>query len=713
MFHPKVIEANLDKLARLYYRMPKYYTFDETLNFIDRLRDAQDSKGNPTRPLSAEETNFIQNELLVTKVDFKYWAEKYATINVQGTGTSRMYPLLETQQLVIDNIAELEYEIFTGARTDGILLNILKSPRQVGISTLAEVIGTHRATTQANVFGLIAADVPEQSAFMFDMFERVIDNLPWWLLPQVTERVKNSEIKFDSGTAFWVGAGKSVRGATGQRGNLGRGKTLSFGHLSELSTWDSPDQIDDALLPAIPYSIRSFLLLESTAKGQNNWWHKHWNTTKKGFGRFTNIFVPWYIFKRYSKNPPTSWIPLDSSLATARRVEETSPNILGRKLTLTKEQLYYYETTRKYHEEKGIFNKFLEEHGAIDDIECFQLAGQSIFDPLVIQTLKDKAKALVCAAEIIPKDLIITKNTKTLSMAIPPGLGVRAISRAELEAAYATDDYKGLYNLLLIWELPRSLGSGARYIVSVDIGDGIGKDKSIANVIRIGDIREPDEQVAQFVSDSIDPMEFAKYVDVIGRMYCDDDGTEALAAVETNNHGLLTQSELQNHLGYNNFYVWRTLDHAKIEGGVTNRIGWATTSRTRPQMLNLYVKKVKSIISDDPLYRVHSPLTFFEMATFITETTIGEAQAASNESAHDDCIMAEAIGLIVSHLTHYDEDEDQDSKRARLAEEKRRQAKLADNLRTRRDFANTDITVEEMDANGQISDYGTGEDWLH
>ena len=46
--------------------------------------------------------------------------------------------------------------------------------------------------------------------------------------------------------------------------------------------------------------------------------------------------------------------------------------------------------------------------------------------------------------------------------------------------------------------------------------------------------------------------------DAIGRYYADADQVEAMAAIETNNHGLATQDTLQLHLGYGHFYVWDT-----------------------------------------------------------------------------------------------------------------------------------------------------------
>lgn len=670
------------------------HTIEEVNEWTGRLQDVVDEKGNNRRDCTPEESSFIINELVLTKASFEYWATRYCKINIGGAGLANLYPLLESQQLVVSYLGKLEHETLIGDRRDGLLVNCLKAPRQVGISTLAEAIVAFKATTQGNLLGIIASDVPDEkgSGYLFDMFERIVDNLPWWLKPTVTERVKNSEIKFDTGTNIWVESGKSTRGTTGQRGQIGRGKTNSLIHLSELSTWENAEQIDSALMPSIPYNIRSFALLESTAKGQGNWWHKQWLKSKAGVGRFTNIFIPWYIISKYSVPCPDNWIPKDSTLAIARQVEVSSEKLLHKKITVTREQLHWYERERASFEYDGRLKDFLEEYGAVDDRECFQITGKSIFKIEVTQRIVEQAKPAIAVAEIVHKSELPGLPGHS-ELEIPAGHGLRVLSHAERRYLDAAEDALNSHlGYLIIWELPRR---GKKYVLSADIADGIGKDRSVIEITRVGDLKEPDEQVAQLVSNSIDPIGFAVPIDVIGRFYSDDEGFEALAAIENNNHGLATQSELQNHLGYQNFFVWQYLDSIE-PGKQTRAIGWQTTRRTRPLILTRYARKVAFIDPDtgQPDYRINSPFTIAELRTFTTATTIAEAEAAPG--GHDDCIMAGAIGIHVAQTMHFEENEDLDTSRRRLAEQFRNQQSLAERQKTRRDFANTDITHEEM-----------------
>jgi hypothetical protein len=409
MFHPKVIEERLRRLhdslgagVRL-----REFSIPEVDEMTRRLQTAVSAKGEQIRALTAEEQVFVVNERIMSAASFRYWAERYGFINRAGTQLGRMYPLLETQDYILSKLAKAELDVYEARVHDGIMVNLLKGARQIGGSTLAESIAAYRFTKEEHVLGLIAADDPNTSAYMFDIFERFVEYCPWWMRPRVTEHVKNSEMAFETQAHIWVGSGKSTRGDTGKRGQLGRGRTLSFVHLSELSTWSGAQiaQIDGSLLPTLHRTPRTFAFFESTAKGRGvtNYWHQHWRVSRSGKGRFLcNIFIPWYVENRYSVPAPTSWYPLPTTIAHARLCEETSAAYLGYRASLSRAQLYWYESTREYYESKNDLRTFLEEYGSVTDDECFQHSGRSIFAAPVRQRVRDQARPLLGLLDIRP-----------------------------------------------------------------------------------------------------------------------------------------------------------------------------------------------------------------------------------------------------------------------------------------------------------------------
>src|SRR6266508_1376295 len=167
-------------------------------------------------------------------------------------------------------------------------------------------------------------------------------------------------------------------------------------------------------------------------------------------------------------------------------------------------------------------------------------------------------------------DDLLSRNQQTLQMAladapyrVAPGYGMRALKPAEWKAHLAEPDDAGLFDRLLCWEPPRK---GFLYVVPVDVSNGIAT------------IREPNEQVAQFVTDQIDPSDLAFVVDAIGRLYKGRDDLPAEVAIECGQGpGMTTQDVMFKRIGYPNLYVWQVLDNRDLSKSFTTKLGWWTT----------------------------------------------------------------------------------------------------------------------------------------
>lgn len=395
-------------------------------------------KRQQVRPLSQDEQAFVANEQLLTKIDYRYWAERYCMIQRGGATLAPMYPLWESQELILAELARVEEARWHEGHPDGLLPNTLKG-RQLGASTFFQSILAHRITTHTYFKALIASDVPENSGSqgLFGMLELVVANLPWWLKPSEVFHTKDKHIVFRTGSSIIVESGKSMKGGLqeegGQKGNLGRSKTYAGGHLSELSTWERPQQIDDGLMPAIPISPRTFLAKESTAKGRYNWWHREWLVAEKGLGRSFNIFIPFYAERsKYWLPCPGGWIPTDDTLAFARRVQEKGPRYMHRSVTLSKEQLYWYERSRAAAVEKNELFKFLEEYPAEPE-EAFQYSGRSIFPVMVIDRVEKQARPLKDLWTIAPHaDLLADKDALMAELKLQQATDKQAIAAEQL-----------------------------------------------------------------------------------------------------------------------------------------------------------------------------------------------------------------------------------------------------------------------------------------
>lgn len=419
MYDPRVVAKRREQVEALFKTtFPKglrSYSVAETVEYRERLSTIWGKKGQQVRELTHEEQAFIANEQVMGKIDYRYWAERYSTINVAGQALGPMFPLMESQQLILGEMGRIEWDRFDSGHPDGVLFLVLKA-RQLGCSTLMGSLIAHRSTTHAHTLGLIASDVPDSAAFLFDMYERNIDHLPWYLRPTITERVKNDEMVYATGSHVFVGASKSTRGGQeGKRGQIGRGKTLSIGHLSEISTWEAAAQnIDTALMPAVPMTPRTLLGMESTAKGKGpaNYWHQAWVTAKNGLGRFVPIFIPWYAERnKYRLPPPAGWEPNKDTRAMAARAETYGPRWLHKPVVLTRDQLYWWEWKRADMKSKDQLADFMEEYPSDDD-EAFQHSGRSVFDVEVRERVRTGAKSY---------RVLDIKSYRDLTRLEPPG----------------------------------------------------------------------------------------------------------------------------------------------------------------------------------------------------------------------------------------------------------------------------------------------------
>lgn len=327
------------------------------------------------RDLTEEEKMFILNEQLLCKINFPYWATRYAYIRHEKGGNVLMN-FRESQELMMGHISDMQEQ--------GLPIKIINlKARQVYSSTLSELILTHKVTTTSGVTSLLAADTPDQSEFLFNMMQRVFEHLPVYLQPHRKYEVKGAQMFFDiMDSNVLVNSGNKLGGG------LGQGKAIHSGHLSELATWNDPDMVTADLMPAIisAQGPNTFFILESTAKGKVSRWRDWWLSAKREeFFGFRPVMIPWYVLKeKYAEEPSVAWRASERVLNVARSLK------LTKGVDLSKKQLYWWEKMYENYKSQNKLNEFFAEY-ASDDEEAFQLTGKSVFPIEVIQDLRRKA----------------------------------------------------------------------------------------------------------------------------------------------------------------------------------------------------------------------------------------------------------------------------------------------------------------------------------
>src|SRR6266699_6883570 len=80
-----------------------------------------------------------------------------------------------------------------------------------------------------------------------------------------------------------------------QMSGIGTGRQFDVSHLTELSQFRYPRQLELDWVPTLPQHPYTFALLETTPYGRNNWWHDFSERVRKGkMPRFAYIYIPFY-----------------------------------------------------------------------------------------------------------------------------------------------------------------------------------------------------------------------------------------------------------------------------------------------------------------------------------------------------------------------------------------------------------------------------------
>ena len=422
MFHPQVVAQRERKLladarfaAQFPRGLPRSSVAVSQANAA-ALAGLVNDKGELARRLTPEESAFVSAERLISKIDYRYMAERYIYIRKAtptGLRLKPLYPFWQGQEILHARIAARELEIRETGDPDGILIALLKA-RQEGLTTYGLSVILHRGVTASYQSGLLAADVTEQSGYMFnDIFLSMLEHLPWYLKPRVlscTTAGEKRHIYWGNHSIVRMSSGKSMRGKlqedSGQKkGNIGRGRTHGLVHLSEIPSWENPEQIDTALEPGIPVMQDTFCIFEATAKGREDYWHNLWRTSVAREGRFISVFIPWWAEpKKYSLPAPVEWSASPTTISHARRAEEVGPQFVGHPVKLTRDQRDGYERRQSAMAQANRLSEFLEEYPAEPE-EAFQRSGRSIFSADQIDYLQTLARPLTAAYEFDPDAL--------------------------------------------------------------------------------------------------------------------------------------------------------------------------------------------------------------------------------------------------------------------------------------------------------------------
>jgi len=232
--------------------------------------------------------------------NFELWCRECVTISDKLTGAPVPFVLNRPQRRLLE---ELERQRLLGKPIRIILLKA----RQWGGSTL---IQTYMAWMQlmrrSGWNSLICAHVKDAAAGIKGMYSMILKNYPSWLKEDNPDGWKFVPYEKSQSVSYVPARDCKVAIGSAQAPDALRGGNYHMAHLSEAAFWSSDgrrtaSQVVRTVCGTIPALPDTLVVVESTANGRGDYFHREWVRAVEGKSDKTPVFVPWHEIEIYSR----------------------------------------------------------------------------------------------------------------------------------------------------------------------------------------------------------------------------------------------------------------------------------------------------------------------------------------------------------------------------------------------------------------------------
>ena len=521
-------------------------------------------------------------------------------IETKEQGLKKMGHLLGSQTYVMNEIAK-------GLAEDVHFFVILKG-RQLGITTIALALDLYWHFTHPGLQGTLTTDTEENRDMFRSTLAMYMDGLPKeYRIPLLAHNRNQLSLKNRS-RLFYQVAGLRAKGS------LGRGKAITYLHGTETSSWGDEEGLASLLASLAETNPDRMYLFESTARGFNMF-HDMYVTAKRARTQRA-IFCGWWRNELYSLDPNgnTYKVYWDGKL-TGEEKEWVRDIKKLYNFDINSRQLAWW----RWKLLEGIKDESLmyQEFPPTEDY-AFIMTGTSFFSNA---RCTDAVKAL--------------KKKTFASYRYVFGTNFQ-----DTEVVKSTDRLC----TLKVWEEPVDT---AYYVLGADpaYGSSDWADRFCIQVFRV--YSDGLEQVASFATSEMNTYQFAWVIAHLAGAY-----KNSTLNLEVNGPGQAVINELKNlkrqaaHMGsamgkdlmdvYANMqnYIWRRNDTL---GGMSNSIGWLTTSATKERMLT-YMKD----FFERGMMEINDMDTIEEMKTLVRNGGSIEAAGRNKDDRVIACALAAA-----------------------------------------------------------------------
>ena len=595
---------------RLWWDEQSYILIPAAMASLPRVREIIDC-GSVARyaALRGIPRSDLETALLRLRVehDFEFWAATCARI--QHKQTKRMVPfVLRRPQRKL--LAVLLSELESGRPVRVILLKA----RQWGGSTLVQLFMAWIQLFRKQAWhSAIVADVEDQSRNIRAMYSRMAESHPGAILP-----VRFRNFEGSSKNKLIEGRGCVIYTGSMQKPDSLRSADVMMAHLSEVGLWKEtrgkkPEDLVQSIAGTVPNEPWSVIVLESTAKGVGNYFHREWQKAVAGTSGYVPVFVSWFEIEMYS-------LPFaDDRERLAFVASMTDRERYYFELGATLEGIHWYREKKRL-ESYDDWRMGCEFPTTPD--EAFQSTGRRAHAPEYVSRMRAGCRAPRWIGEL-------HADARTGRAAIGPSLEFREQPGG------------GLW----LWAMPdRETPVRDRYVVSVDIGGRTDTaDWSVISVIDRYFLMEGgvEECIGTWRGHLDQDLVIWKAVQ-IARYFCD-----AMLVPEVNSldakgaegdHTLTILDEIKDDYRH----LWSRTDPQKLREGHPVRYGFHTNRATKTDLVNQMNKRFRERGYIERDARALDEADCYE--------TKADGSYGAVDGEHDDIYMSRAIGLKASQL---------------------------------------------------------------